>query len=144
MMKTVLADKNDVMKIIPQAPPMVMIDRLIDNLETTSTSGLEVLADNVFCENGHLSAAGLAENIAQTAAARGGYNARENQKEVNIGFIASIRKFKVHALPAIGETIETKIEVKNRVMNFNLVTGQVFCKGKLMAECDMRIYEKTD
>lgn len=143
-MKTILADKEAVMKIIPQAPPMVMVDRLIDNDEATTSSDLEVTADNVFCQNGYLSAAGLAENIAQTAAARGGYAAQENDRPVNIGFIASIRKFKVHALPAIGKTIETRIEVKNRVMNFNLVTGQVFCEGELMAECDMRIYEKTD
>lgn len=143
-METILADKTAVSKMIPQAAPMVMIDRLIDNDEYTTQSGLEITADNVFCQNGIFSASGLAENIAQTAAARGGYNALIEKRPVNIGFIGAVKKLKVYQLPKVGQRIETRIEVKNRVMNFSLVTGQVYCMGQLIAECDMRIFEKTD
>ncbi len=142
-METILADKDAVAKMIPQARPMVMIDRLINNDETSTESGLEITADNVFCHDGFFTASGLTENIAQTAAARGGYNAMKENRAVNIGFIGAVKKLKIFELPQVGQRIETRIEVKNRVLNFSMVTGQVFCKGQLMAECDMRIYEKT-
>lgn len=142
-METILADKAAVCKMIPQAPPMVMIDRLVNNNDQITESGLEITSDNVFCKDGFLSASGLTENIAQTAAARGGYSALIAKKPVNIGFIGAVKKLKVYELPRVGERIDTRIEVKNRVMGFSLVSGQVFCRGKLMAECEMRIFEKT-
>ena len=142
-METILADKDAVAKMIPQASPMVMIDRLVNNDEHSTESGLEITEDNVFCSNGCFSASGLTENIAQTAAARGGYLAMKENRPVNIGFIGAVKKLKVFQLPQVGQRIETRIEVKNRVLNFSMVTGQVYCQGQLMAECDMRIYEKT-
>lgn len=142
-METILADKTAVEALIPQAAPMVMIDRLLHNDETTTQSDLTIAPNNVFCTDGYFSAAGLTENIAQTAAARGGYCAKAENRAVNIGFIGAVKKLKVYQLPRAGERIETRIEVKNRVMNFSLVSGQVYCAGRLMAECDMRIFEKT-
>ncbi len=142
-METILADKDAVLKMIPQASPMVMIDRLVNNDEHSTESGLEITEDNVFCYNGYFSASGLTENIAQTAAARGGYMAMKENRPVNIGFIGAVKKLKVFQLPQVGQRIKTRIEVKNRVLNFSMVTGQVYCQGQLMAECDMRIYEKT-
>lgn len=142
-METILADKEAVTQMIPQAEPMVMIDRLINNDENTTASGFEILPDNVFCEGGFLSASGLTENIAQTAAARGGYRALMENAAVNIGFIGAVKKLKIHQLPKVGQRLETRIEVKNRVLNFSMVVGHVYCEGQLMAECDMRIYEKT-
>lgn len=142
-METILADKEAVTKMIPQAQPMVMIDRLINNDDHSTESGLEIKADNVFCSNGMFSASGLTENIAQTAAARGGYAALQENRPVNIGFIGAVKKLRVYDLPVVGDNITTRIEVKNRVLNFSMVTGQVFCRGRLMAECDMRIFEKT-
>lgn len=142
-METILADKAAVSKMIPQAPPMVMIDRLISNTDQVTESGLQITEDNVFCKDGFLSASGLTENIAQTAAARGGYSALVANKPVNIGFIGAVKKLRVHALPRVGERLETRIEVKNRVMGFSMVSGQVYCQGRLMAECEMRIFEKT-
>ncbi len=143
-METMLADKEAVVKMIPQAPPMVMIDHLLRTDEVVTETSFAITDDNVFCNNGYFSASGLTENIAQTAAVRGGYLAMSEQKEVNIGFIGAIRKLVVHNLPKVGDTIETRIEVKNRVLSFALVTGQVFHNGQLMAECDMRIFEKIE
>lgn len=139
-----LADKEAVLKMIPQAPPMVMIDHLLRTDDVVTETSFAITADNVFCSNGHFSASGLTENIAQTAAVRGGYLAMSEQKEVNIGFIGAIRKLVVHSLPKVGDTIETRIEVKNRVLSFALVSGQVYRNGQLMAECDMRIFEKIE
>ncbi len=142
-METILADKEEILKMIPQAQPMVMIDRLIHNDHNSTESGLKIISDNVFCSNGRFSASGLTENIAQTAAVRGGYTAMQENRTVNIGFIGAVKKLRVYELPSVGDEITTRIEVKNRVLNFSMISGQIFCRGKLMAECDMRIFEKT-
>jgi predicted hotdog family 3-hydroxylacyl-ACP dehydratase len=141
-METLLADRSAVINLIPQAPPMVMIDGLVKTDEKITETTFKILAENVFVSDGRFSASGLTENIAQTAAVRGGYMAAAENKAVNIGFIGAVKKLKVYELPAVGETLDTRIEIKNRVLSFSLVTGQVFCKGKLVAECDMRIFEK--
>jgi len=143
-METILADKQDVIKMIPQGPPFVMIDKLISTDEVITESGFFIEADNVLCNDGYFSASGLTENIAQTAAVRAGYVALKNNIKPNIGFIGAIKKLKIHRLPSVGQHIETRIEVKNRVLNFSLITGHVFCSGELMAECEMRIFEKAD
>ena len=55
-------------EILPQKFPMVMVDKLLFSDEKTAVSGFTILADNIFCENGFFTQAGMLENIAQTAA----------------------------------------------------------------------------
>ena len=56
-------------ELIPQRPPFVMIDRLVSSDKVYSVTELEVRPDNLFVDNGRMTAAGLVENIAQTCAA---------------------------------------------------------------------------
>jgi 3-hydroxymyristoyl/3-hydroxydecanoyl-(acyl carrier protein) dehydratase len=143
-MKSVLEGGQDVVKLIPQSFPFVMIDKLISTDEEVTQSGFLILADNVLCSNGYFSASGLTENIAQTAAVRGGYLAKLNGTDPNIGFIGAIKKLKIYQLPKVGDHLKTTITIKNRVLNFSLISGQVVCNDEVMAECEMRIFEKAD
>ena len=86
----------DILDIIPQRPPFVMIDNLkhCDMMKTVAT--FTVRADNLFCENGRLNACALMENIAQTCAARMGYIKQYVLKEnVKLGFIGSVKNMKI-------------------------------------------------
>ena len=57
----------DVLTLLPQRPPFVMIDRLTHFDETMTTTQLTVRTDNLFTEaDGHLNPCALVENIAQT------------------------------------------------------------------------------
>ena len=93
MTKTQL-ETIDVLTLLPQRPPFVMIDRLIHFDEVVTTTQLEVRPDNLFMEaDGLLNNCALVENIAQTCAARMGYINQYIYKErVRLGFIGSIKK----------------------------------------------------
>ena len=87
------------LNLIPQRPPIVMVDSFFGIEENHSYSGLTVTADNIFCETGKLQEAGIIEHIAQSAAARIGFLYTRQGEKVPLGFIGSVDKLKIHDLP---------------------------------------------
>lgn len=128
-----------VTELLPQRPPFVMIDCLTGFSETTTETRLTVRDDNVLVQDGRLSVYGLVENIAQTCAARLGYASYILQKPVRIGFIGAVRGCKIKRLPLVGETLETRIEVKEEIFGLTLVDAEVRLDGETIAETQMKI-----
>ncbi len=124
---------------IPQRQPMVMIGGLVSSSPETTTTSLLIDADNILVSQGHLSEAGLVENIAQTAAFHAGYN-RDMSKPVQLGFIGALKDLKVHALPKVGEELNTTIAITHQIMGATVIEGKAFCNGQLMAEVEMKIF----
>ena len=139
-----LANGIEVHEFIPQRPPVVMIDKLIFSDVEKVISGFTVLSDCIFCEDGELSASGMVENIAQTAAAGVGYVCKMENKPVPIGFIASIKDLKIHRLPPIGAELITEINITNKIMDITIVKGTITLNNKILAECEMRIFVKPN
>jgi predicted hotdog family 3-hydroxylacyl-ACP dehydratase len=137
-----LAEGPDLIAILPQKPPMVMVHRLLAAGAEATVTRFRVEEDCVLVEDGRLSEAGLVENIAQTAAAGVGYSYREKSEQPPIGFIASIRELSILGLPAVGEEITTKVRLVNQIMEFSIVQGKVTSGNKVLAECEMRIFLK--
>ena len=130
---------TDVLTLIPQRPPFVMIDKLVHCDAKTTVTELEVRSDNLFAEEGHLSATGMVENIAQTCAARMGYINLCDNKPVKLGVIGAIRNFELTALPPVGATLTTTIEVQEEVFQMLLVDATVTCNGTVHATAQMKI-----
>lgn len=128
-----------VTELLPQRPPFVMIDSLTGFSETTTETRLTVRDDNVLVQDGRLSVYGLVENIAQTCAARLGYASYILHKPVRIGFIGAVRGCKIKRLPLVGETLETRIEVKEEIFGLTLVDAEVRLDGETIAETQMKI-----
>ncbi len=135
-----LLGKEEVENIIPQKSPMAMVDGLLEQQTDFTISTLKILRDNIFCDNGFLTEAGIIENIAQTAALRNSYETKMQDKESKIGYIGSLKRIKIYHLPKVDNTIKTKITVLNNLMNVSIVKGEVFCDDKLMAEGTMNIF----
>lgn len=133
------SEKN-ILKYIPQRGPMVMVDELIFANESVCKTRFIVSPKNIFVEDGELSAAGLIENMAQTAAARMGYICLRDQLPVPIGFIAAVQNFQVFSLPKINEQIETEISIKNQIFDFTIVSGTISSEGKKLAQADLKIF----
>lgn len=134
----------DLINYIPQRPPMVMIDKLIEVLPKQAISAFTILEENVFCEQGFLQAPGLTENIAQTAAAHLGYSFAREDKKTPLGFIASIKDLEIVALPAIGNEITTTITIEHELMNFTLIQGVSLLGDKVLAKCQMKIFRPEE
>lgn len=133
-----------ILGLIPQRPPIVMVDRFFGIEEDRSHSGLTVTADNIFCEAGKLQEAGLIEHIAQSAAARIGFLYTQQGKDAPLGFIGSVDKLKIYSLPDVGKELLTEITVVQEVFDITLIAAQVKANEELIAECQMKIFIKKE
>lgn len=132
--------KIDILTLLPQRPPFVMIDHLTHFDEVVTTTEFEVRADNLFMENGILNPCALVENIAQTCAARMGYiNQYIYQESVKLGFIGSIKNLTVLRPARLGEILSTKIEVLEEVMQMTLVEATVKVGAETIVTAKMKI-----
>lgn len=125
--------------IIPQRPPMVMIDCLLSCNQVVTSTSFEVRPDNIFVEEGHLAAEGILENIAQTCAARMGYFNLISETSVKLGFIGAVKNFEVSELPAVGDTLVTTVNVEQEVFNVTLVNASVRSGDREIASTTMKI-----
>ena len=135
-----MAYDQDIRNLIPQREPMIMIDRLLVADEKTGRSQFLVRPDNIFVQRGFLSASGLIENMAQTAAARIGYICQQEKRPVPIGYIGAIQNLEILELPKINGLIETEISIKNQIFDITIVTATVYTNGKPIALGDLKIF----
>jgi len=132
----------DIHDLIPQRPPMVMIDKLTEASETSATGEMTIRESNLFCENGLFRETGMIEFIAQTAAAFTGYKNKINNQKVSEGYIGAIKNLVIHDLPPAGAFIRSVITLENEIVGYSIITGRVFLAEKLLAVCEMRILLK--
>ena len=125
-------------ELIPQREPFVMIDRLL-SCDMAATTEFEVREDNVFVEEGHLSAAGLMENMAQSCAARLGYINLSRGDKVKIGVIGAVNSFDIFRTPKVGEKIVTTIEVLQELFQITLAKAVVRCGEEVLAEAKIKV-----
>ena len=135
---------DELLQLIPQRPPMVMIDRFLGVNEAESYARLMVAPDNLFVCDGYLQESGIIEHIAQSAAARVGYLYRENREPVPLGFIGSVDKLTVHRLPGVGQSLYTTISIIQEVGDITLIGAKVEADAQLIAECRMKIFLKKE
>lgn len=129
----------DILTLIPQRRPFVMIDRLLSFDEIESSTDFVIKEDNIFCKDGLFLETGIMENIAQTCAARIGYININNNESVKIGVIGSIKDLIITKLPKVGSTLVTKVKVLSEVFAITLVEAEVYDNDELIAKCEMKI-----
>jgi predicted hotdog family 3-hydroxylacyl-ACP dehydratase len=129
----------DILDLIPQRPPMKMIDALVSADEKSARGQLFIQESNLFSENGVLAEPGMVEFIAQTAAAYTGYKNKTTDREVREGYIGAIKNLVIYELPKINSRIESEIVVENEIVGYTIITGRVYQDNRLLAECEMRI-----
>ncbi len=132
----------DILDLIPQRPPMKMIDALIAADEKSGRGQLYIQKSNLFCENGVLAEPGLVEFIAQTAAAYTGFKNKTINRNISEGYIGAIKNLVIHELPKINSLIESEIVVENEIVGYTIIAGRVYQENRLLAECEMRILGK--
>ena len=132
-------EEIDILDLIPQRPPFVLIDRLTAFDEARTETRFTVRAEHLMCESDRLQAAGLIENIAQTCAARLGYLNLLHAERVKLGFIGAIRDLEILRLPRCGETLHTTTWNLEEVFRMILVRAEVRSEGELLATAQMKI-----
>ena len=133
----------DILELLPQRPPFVMVDKLTHYDKTSARSSFMVREGNLFCSGGRMEEAGLIENMAQTCAARMGYRARmelQSDGMVRVGFIGAIRGITIVRVPLVGEVLTTTVEVKEEIFSTSLVETKVEVEDEVVASGSMKIF----
>ena len=133
----------DIHELLPQQEPFVMVSRLVHFDDVRTICEMDINADNIFVEDGHLNASGMIENIAQTCAARIGYvNKYILKKAVQIGFIGAIRNLEVTDLPEVGQQITTIVDVIEEVFGMTLASAVIKQGNRTLVTTEMKIAVK--
>ena len=141
-----LVSREDVLKFIPQRPPIVVVHGLVQHSEKSSVSEFHVEEGHLFVRGGKFLPSGLMENIAQTSALRSGYHFAQQMTESGemkappIGFIGALKNFIVFDLPSVGSVLKTKVTVLHEVMGMQVVEAEVQCGRNVIASCEMKIF----
>jgi hypothetical protein len=116
-----------------------MIDTLNYCEGDTTITSFEVKPEGLFVANGVLQEPGIIENIAQTAAAKAGYEVKKLGAKPLVGFIGAIKDLVIYELPKVGDVLETTVKLKMEVMGVTLIEGSSVCNGAKIASCEMKI-----
>ncbi|MBR5958484.1 MAG: hydroxymyristoyl-ACP dehydratase [Salinivirgaceae bacterium] len=135
---------SDILALIPQRSPVVMVDAFYGIEDGVSHTGLTVGADNIFCSGNCLREPGIIEHIAQSAAARVGYIFTQKGETVPLGFIGSIDKLTIESLPPVGSQLHTYVTVMQEVGGVSLISAQTKNNDDVVAACRMKIFLKTE
>jgi hypothetical protein len=152
----------DVIDLLPQRPPFIMVDKLMHFDPVSAKTIFMVRGDNLFCANGIMEESGLVENIAQTCAARTGYKQRlennslslpdvvynsisgqkdESERDkIKIGVIGMISALEMKRCPLVGEVLETSILIEEEIFSTTFICSEVKIGDEIIATCRMKLF----
>lgn len=129
---------ENILKLIPQRFPMVMIDSLLEYTANTVVVGMGIKADHLFVCNDELQECGLLEHMAQSVAAHTGYAYYIRQEQAPTGYIGSIQKAEIYRLPLVGEGLRTSVEIVQEFMGVTLVNINTYVAREHIASAQMK------
>jgi len=131
--------KEKIENYIPQRPPFVMIDNLVEASEVMFKSDFKIVRGNIFLGNHYLREFALIENIAQTSSAGLAVTKKCMGTKKPDGYLGAISKLKLYELPKLNDTIYTVIHLLASFENMFLVKGVNYLGGKMLMECEMKL-----
>lgn len=124
--------------VIPQRPPFVLVDNILECDEEIVVTDFLIEPDHLLVHNGHITPTGLLENIAQTCATRIGWLNRD--KPVRIGVIGSVNNFEYTKLPEVGQQLITTVTLISSVFEAIIVHADIHCNDQHIAQCEMKVF----
>ena len=125
-----------ILELIPQRPPFVFVDEIVDVTENSIKTLYRVKRDSPLSEGDLFSEAGMIECIAQTIATHIGYT---TLGEVTIGVIGSVRNFKIVEIPKVDDILIAEVDIVNKVFNITFVHAKIFLSGKEIAGGELKV-----
>jgi predicted hotdog family 3-hydroxylacyl-ACP dehydratase len=129
----------DIDTLLPHRPPFILVDRLLACDGSRTTTNLKITRNTPLVEDGRLTAGGLMEHIAQTAAAGAGYAALAEGGEIRSGAIVSVSHLEIAFLPEIDAELLTTVTVTDTVGDIIVISGRTSCGDAVIATAEMKI-----
>lgn len=140
LLKEPIRELDRILQLIPQKPPFVMVDSLLEYTDKTGTTGFTIPADNILIEDSIFSEPGLIEHMAQSMSLWRGYEGfLSGLDKPKTGFIGAIKAVEIMELPIAGTKLVTYVEILQEFMNVTSVGARTFDEeGKLLATSEMK------
>lgn len=143
-MDNILLRDTEILELIPQRKPIVMVDKFGDFSEDGASTALTIKEDNIFLQGGSLQEPGLIEHIAQSAAAFAGYATYQKNLPPKLGYIGEIRRCHISTLPLLGQELNTELKIQAQVAGITLLSATTSVNEQTVVECQMKIFLKDD
>lgn len=130
----------DLFELIPQRPPIVLVDLLRNVTDSGAETGLTVQENNLFVRDGQFWEPGLIEHIAQSAAAFAGFKGYAAGEKPRLGYIGELKRFIFYARPSVGACLRTTLRVLGEAGGITLLAAETRVNEELVAEGQMKIF----
>lgn len=130
-------------ELLPHAPPMVLLDRVLEVVGESLVAELEIRPLSPFCRDGEVAAWVGIEYMAQAVAAWSGWQARQRGEAVRVGFLLGTRRYDalVGAF-AVGSRLRIEVEREFQADNGLARFAARICRdGSLLARASISVYQ---
>ena len=128
-------------RLLPQRPPMLLLDRLLSCTPTEGTADTLVAPGILFrLPDDTIHAAALFELMAQAYAAVHGYQNQLAGKPVSIGYLAGITRAIVHGAARVGDRLVVTVRQTALVQPFIRAEARVVRDGEKLAEGELTLF----
>jgi hypothetical protein len=134
-----IINKENIQDFIPQRPPFVMIDNLIEATHDVFQTDFRILPDNIFIENGMLREFAMIENIAQSSSAGLAITKKYTGDKSPQGYLGAISRLKLYELPKVNDKIYTIVKLLAQVNNMYLLKGENYLNVSKLMECELKL-----
>jgi radical SAM protein with 4Fe4S-binding SPASM domain len=130
--------------LIPQQPPMRVVDTLVSVGERVAVVETSIAAGNLFAnEDGSLDEVAYVELIAQAAAAMNGFRTSVRAGVEPQGYLLGARQIEVHGQACVGDTLRIHVFKATRLGDFGIIEGKVFRQETLLASGEIKVWHKA-
>lgn len=139
MTEPIISSEKEIIKLIPQRNPFVLVDSIYEHREDEILSGFTVPQNHILVDSqGNLSEAGIIEHFAQSIALHQGYDFYLKNETAPVGYIGSIKNIEIFKLPKAGQEIKTRIKILQQILGVTMVIGEVYLNNSIIANGEMR------
>ena len=128
-------------RLLPQRPPMLLLDRLLSCTASEGTADARVSAGNLFrLSDDTIHEAALFELMAQAYAAVRGFQDSLAGKPASIGYLAGITRAVVHGAARVGDRLTVSVRQTALLQPFVRAEARVVRDGELLAEGELTLF----
>lgn len=131
-------DANRICNLIPQRPPIVLVDALLDFDQNALTASFTPSDTTLFVRDGLFTEPGIIEHMAQSVALHTGYACSLKGIEAPTGYIGSIGRCEIFNLPQIGDSLVSHVRILQEFAGITLVEIETFCAETPIASAQMK------
>ena len=131
--------KENIQDFIPQRPPFIMIDNLLEARDDYFKTDFRILPENIFVENGKLREFAMIENIAQSSSVGLAKTRKYPVNKKPEGYLGAVSKLKLYDLPGVNDTMYTTVKLIAQLENMFLLKGETSFNDKKLMECEIKL-----